>query len=407
MRVLMLGLGHQRDVPGGANRYMTQLADELAQRGHEIHCLVGDCTDRLPAREQIGRVTVHRFVASGGFFGVLWNGWKAAWQLARTESFDLVNSHFAFYAAGARLVPALARLPWETTFHGPWADESAVEDPRASCIGIWVKGRIEAWIYRRSHRCDTKSRAFAEILIGRYAIDRSCVEVIPAFLDTRESVPAVDPAVCRSRLGLSGAVPLWISVRRLTRRMGLDRLIRVFGELIRQGFAGHLVIVGAGDQRPDLETLIQALGATDRIRLAGLVSEETLADYYGAADLHIVPTIALEGFGLIAIESLARGLPVLATPVGGLVEVLAPLDPACLTADASDAALLAALQEAIDGRRRLPAATRCRDHAVERYDAEVVVPRVEALFRQVIEARSSAGRSSLATRQGGGGRVRD
>ncbi len=79
---------------------------------------------------------------------------------------------------------------------------------------------------------------------------------------------------------------------------------------------------------------------TDRVRLLGFVPEEQLPSYYQAADLILVPTLELEGFGLVTVEALACGTPVLGTPVGALPEVLTRVDPG-LVAEGSDAASLA------------------------------------------------------------------
>ncbi len=101
-----------------------------------------------------------------------------------------------------------------------------------------------------------------------------------------------------------------------------------------------VLIGGEGPLRPMLERLIKDLRLTHRIRLLGFVPEEQLPSYYQAADLVLVPTSALEGFGLVTVEALACGTPVLGTPVAALPEVLTRVDPG-LVAEGSDAASLA------------------------------------------------------------------
>jgi glycosyltransferase involved in cell wall biosynthesis len=81
-----------------------------------------------------------------------------------------------------------------------------------------------------------------------------------------------------------------------------------------------------------LERLVRDLDLKHAVTLAGFLPEEQLADYYRAADLFVLPTASLEGFGLVTVDALACGTPVLGTPVGATAEILEPLDARLLTA---------------------------------------------------------------------------
>jgi glycosyltransferase involved in cell wall biosynthesis len=83
--------------------------------------------------------------------------------------------------------------------------------------------------------------------------------------------------------------------------------------------------------RPALLGRIGQLCLTDRVQLLGFVPEKQLCRYYQCADLVIMPTSELEGFGLVTVEALAAGAPVLGTPVGALPEVLRRIDPFLVT----------------------------------------------------------------------------
>ena len=101
----------------------------------------------------------------------------------------------------------------------------------------------------------------------------------------------------------------------------------------------------------------------DSVRFLGLVPESALPLAYRAADLSVVPSVALEGFGLIVPESLAAGTPVLVTPVGGLPEVVDGLAGALVLRDASSAAIADGLAEALTDARPLPSAAQCASSA--------------------------------------------
>jgi glycosyltransferase involved in cell wall biosynthesis len=133
--------------------------------------------------------------------------------------------------------------------------------------------------------------------------------------------------------------------------MGLEHLIAAMQELGEDGRDCLLLIGGEGPLRSTLERQIREQGLADRVTLLGFILEENLPKYYQAADLVLMPTYELEGFGLVTVEALACGTPVLGTPVAAIPEVLARLDPE-LVAEGTDSRSLAAAMRNILRRFR-------------------------------------------------------
>ena len=238
---------------------------------------------------------------------------------------DIVDAHFALYAAPALLTGALAGRPLVVHFHGPWADESAaVGQPGAA---VRVKRRLERMVYRRADRVVVLSHAFKRLLVERYGIAPWAIEVIRPAVDLDRFTPPPAGADPREALGLPAEGPVVVTVRRLVPRMGLDMLLRAWSQVDR----GTLVVVGDGPERNALESQARATGLTERVRFTGHVSENDLLAYYQAADLCVLPSLALEGFGLVVLEALASGTPVMASDAGGLPEALAGLGPGLVT----------------------------------------------------------------------------
>jgi len=122
-------------------------------------------------------------------------------------------------------------------------------------------------------------------------------------------------------------------------------------------------------------------GVADTVCLIGFVAEEDLPLAYAAADVSVLPSVALEGFGLTIVESLAAGTPAVATPVGGMPEVLGPLQPSLLTQDATPAALASKLGAVLGGRCSVPDPVSCREYAM-RFDWSAVFPRILHVWRE-------------------------
>jgi glycosyltransferase involved in cell wall biosynthesis len=114
------------------------------------------------------------------------------------------------------------------------------------------------------------------------------------------------------------------------------------------------------------------------------VSEIDLPLAYRAADITVVPSQSLEGFGLVTLESLASGTPALVTPIGGLPEVIQPLAPQCIFAESSTSAMASLLREVLRGSVQLPSEGDCRRYASENYAWPRVAERVRTIYDEAI-----------------------
>jgi len=184
--------------------------------------------------------------------------------------------------------------------------------------------------------------------------------------------------------------PAFLTVRRLAERMGHAPMLRAFASVAARHPGAYLYVAGDGPLRGRLERLAARLGLTDRVTFLGYVPDAELPGVYASADVFVLPTVELEGFGLATLEALASGLPVVATPVGGTVEVLAGLgdetmpDPTLV--EAADAEAIAggmAAWAGLSAADRAAAGRACRRHASGRYPWERTVDGLLSVYRGV------------------------
>jgi glycosyltransferase involved in cell wall biosynthesis len=278
----------------------------------------------------------------------------------------LLVSHFALYTFPLGWIRGgLLRRPLVIHFQGPWALEGSAE--RGSRLSAIAKHAVERSVYDHGATFIVLSDAFGRLLAERYAVPRDRIRVVPGGVDVDRFADVPSQADARRALGWPADRPIVVAVRRLVQRMGLDTLLEATTSIRRAIPSALIMICGAGYLRADLERGIAARGLTDCVRLIGFVPDNMLPLAYRAANLSVVPSVALEGFGLVAAESLAAGTPVLVTPIGGLPEVVAGLAPECVLAGTSADDLADGIIGGLTGRIALPGADACQKFARERY----------------------------------------
>jgi glycosyltransferase involved in cell wall biosynthesis len=373
VRTLQVGMVWFPERPGGLNRVYYELARHLPDAGVEVRGLVAGTT--AVSAESAG--TIEGFAPhSRGLTPRLVALFRRGRALVRSDRQRLVVSHFALYTYP--LLGALGKRPLVVHFQGPWGLEGRAE--RQGGIAVAAKTAVERAVYRRASAFVVLSTPFGRILEERFGVPHERIHVIPGGVDVdRFNIPE-SREVCRERLGWPADRKIVLAVRRLTRRMGLDVLIESVARLRERVPSVLVLIAGRGAIAAELEDRIRRLGLQDNVCLVGFVADELLPHAYRAADLSVVPSVALEGFGLIVAESFAAGTPCLVTPVGGLPEAVQGLSPHLVLAGASSAVIADGLADALTGVLPLPSAAECLAFAREHYDWPVIAARVREVY---------------------------
>ena len=126
----------------------------------------------------------------------------------------------------------------------------------------------------------------------------------------------------REKLGISKDACVVLTVRRLVYKNGIDTLIESANIAIKKNPRLVFVAVGKGPDFEEVKERIAQLGMQKNFRLVGFVADKDLASYYNVADFFVLPSKSGEGLPLVGLEAMACGLPVIATNVGGISEVL-------------------------------------------------------------------------------------
>jgi len=378
VRTLQVGMEWFPERSSGLNRVYYELTRHLPDAGVEVHGLVAGTSD--VARESKG-TTEGFFPHSQALVPRMVALYRRGRALVRSDPRRLVVSHFALYAFP--ILGALGRRPLVVHFQGPWGLEGAAE--RQNALVVAAKTAVERAVYHRATALIVLSTPFGRILEEHFGVPRERIHVIPGGADVARFAIAESRRACRERLGWPADRKIVLAVRRLSRRMGLDHLIEAVPRLCERVPDALVLIAGRGTMAGELERRIRQLGVQDHVRLVGFVPDDVLPHAYRAADLGIVPSVTLEGFGLIVAESLSAGTPCLVTPVGGLPEAVRGLSARLILSGTGPAVLADGIADALTGVTPLPSAAECLAFARANYDWPVIAERIREVYARALE----------------------
>ncbi|MDO9542469.1 MAG: glycosyltransferase family 4 protein, partial [Kiritimatiellia bacterium] len=325
---------------GGAARILGEQAIGLKKRGHNVGLLVrappGDSQPQIvfngipEFRYGVCRKSALAFVLSSIIQSI------RVFDHMEKHLFhpDVVVIHQSLAGFGALLFRRKRVPAWVYNCHSLAHEEYLSRNTPKN--GLWpgflyflhakMRFWIERWTIRRSSSITVESQFMKERVISNHRIPQERIHVVPAAADITRFKPCPDKKSLRVQMRLPGDRVILFTVRNLVPRMGLENLIKAVAEI--EKMHPHLLVIigGAGPLRQSLEQLIGTLKLESKVILKGFIPENDLAAWYQCADLVVMPTYALEGFGLVTVEALACGTPVLGTPVGATPEILGQID---------------------------------------------------------------------------------
>lgn len=313
---------------GGMNVYVRQLAAALGEMGMKIDIFTRQHLDVVNRVETIGpNVRVIHLKAGepdahlGDLYALLPDFLEQLNDFREEEGleYDVVHSHYWLSAWVGRELSQAINVPHVVTFH----TLSLIKmQSRAGEIEQTERPVVEAEVMATADRIIAFSPHERDAMARLYGADARKVSLVPCGVDLEVFRP-LDHKSVRSRLGLNGEKIL-LYVGRVEPIKGLDLLVETAAQMdFSEGV--RMMVVGAdvnGDREMDrVKQLAKERDLEDKIDFVGQVDHDDLPLYYNAADVCVVPSY-YESFGLVALESMACGTPVVATRVGGLSTII-------------------------------------------------------------------------------------
>ncbi|WP_052669737.1 glycosyltransferase family 4 protein [Nitriliruptor alkaliphilus] len=356
-------------VPGGVQAHVTALAAALRRDQHEV-VVIG------PGDARAGR-TGELTVGVGRPFAVPFNGSVAPialWPLAARSTRraiaavepDVIHVHEPLVPWVGLAAATTSSAPVIGTFHA-WSDSSRLyrtARPVARRIAEGLAVRLAV------------SEAAAGYHAGALGLPTSRFRLVPngvdvaRFADAEPFADLVDPAR-----------PALLFVGRLERRKGLEPLVRAFTRLKTDRPELRLIVVGDGPERERCEGLLPA-GLRSDVRFLGRVDHDDLPRYYASCDLAIQPSLGGESFGIVLLEAMAAGKPLVASDIPGYRTVASDGRQGRLVAPNDPAALATAIGALLDNPALRTAMADDGRRTVAEYDWSRVAARVADVYRE-------------------------
>ena len=383
MRILTVADFFYPDVVGGSAVMSYQIMRELTRRGHEISVLTRQSEKAMLTQSTPG-IQIHRYPFSTQQICYPLNVFRAEKTiraLLAEKPYDLINAHHA--SSGLAAAAFSRSYPFVFFFHGPWHKEAMSNDGSLKVMRpkFLIRKNIDRCILKRCTAVVGLSDYMLQEASEIHALTRRKFHKIPSGVDVDRFKPANRREDIRKKLSLPVDQVILLTVRRLAPRMGLENLIRAMAIVETMRNDVMLVIGGRGELQDQLNRLIVELGVK-RTLLVGYIDDHDLSGYYQASDLFIMPSVALEGFGLSTLEALACGIPVLGTPTGGTPEILKEVLPDFILPGIEPQDIADGILRQIPHLQDVKLKTRVRRFA-ERFSWERITDSVETLFQEL------------------------
>jgi glycosyltransferase involved in cell wall biosynthesis len=294
--------------------------------------------------------------------------------------YDLVHAHWPFPAAALALIPAtIRRKPLVTTSHGAYVD--SYQD-RAGIIKWWIRLAL-----RKSRYVIAVGEEHRQTVMRISGVPYERTRVIDMGIWQEEPPPS--QAEARQRLDIDPAQPIILYIGDLLHHKGPDIPVQAAARLRDKGRSFSLLVGGQGPEAENLRRQIDALGLADICRLLGPIPADDVFTWFAAADICVVPSRS-EAFGLVAVEAMYAGAPVIAADVGGLRQTVRHGENGFLFPREDDAALANRLAELLDDPGLRQQFAQAGRQIAALYDMRKRAESVADLYRQCIDEDKSA-----------------
>lgn len=389
-----------KEEAGGQNVYVRQVGEALAKLGRQV-----DMFTRKASTQQ-ARIVEHspncrtirltagpeEFVPRDNIFGYASDFVKEflKFQQQSGVQYSLVHTNYWISSWVGMELKKIQNTKQVHTYHSL----GAVKYKSVTTVPLIASTRlsVEKAVLETAERIVATSPQEKEHMRSLVST-KGNIDIIPCGTDIQR-FGAIDGQVARQQLGIAPETKVVFYVGRFDQRKGIETLVRAVGRSQLRGQADLKLIIGGGSrpgqsdgrERDRIEGIVAELGMSDFTIFPGRLGDDTLPVYYAAADVCVVPS-HYEPFGLVAIEAMASGTPVVASDVGGLQFTVVPEETGLLAPCKDDAAFAVAIDRILsDAEYRNKLGKEARKRVETMFSWAGVAQQLSDLYTHILEA---------------------
>jgi len=394
VRVLILSWEFPPLTIGGLGRHVYELSRALAALGAEVHVatLGGNL---LPERQLIDGVIVHRTpvhnMPGDSFMDWVFQLNIQLYELGRQiwlrRPFHIIHGHDWLVSEACRMLAQRFSLPILATIH-------ATEHGRNNGIHNEVQKAIdekEREFMALAHKIIVCSEAMRREMQVVFGISAEKVAVIPNGVDIASLAPYADPPAFP--LPQSGKVVAFIG--RLVREKGVHLLVEAAGELAGEGADISFILAGRGPMLDELQHRGRELGIADRLYFPGFVDDRGRNAILASADVAVFPSL-YEPFGIVALEAMAAGTPVIVSDTGGLAEIVTHEVDGLKVYPGDLSGLVQSIKRALSDPEMEAMAKRAREKTARQYSWPPIARQTLTVYKELAESHAQSRKKPVA-----------
>ena len=276
------------------------MAEYLAQRGHEVH-VITSLDEGLPEESYEKGFYIHRLPRTKIRFAGAFIFWADIVRVIEKISPDIVHAQSLGTGVPALVSKKLLKIPYVV-----WGQGSDVYLPD------WFTKLTSKTIIKNAGSAIALTEDMKRAMQAMYDRD---IAIVPNGIDLKEYISELPVQ------NVEGAEKRILFVGRLHPVKGVQYLLQAMQMVHEEVPGAKLILVGDGEERESLEKLTDSLGIRECVEFVGGVPHEKIPDYMHHADVFVLPSLS-EGFGIVNLEAMACGLPIVATRVGGIPDII-------------------------------------------------------------------------------------
>lgn len=323
MKILMLSWEYPPRIIGGISRVVYDLAQNLGKCGNDVHVLTcwepGTKEYELDNYVNVHRVHVYNNPSTNFVEWVMQLNFamiEFAIKLLKNNEFDIIHAHDWLVAYASKVLKYSYDIPLITTIH-------ATEYGRNNGIYTDIQrtiNNIETWLVHESNRIIVNSNYMKDELVSIYNVDSNKISIISNGVDLNKFDNIYYDSNFKKRYAAQNEKIVFF-VGRLVNEKGVQILLNAIPKILSNYRDVKFVIAGKGPCLNNLIEICQKLNIKDKVYITGFVSEEVLLKLYKCSDIAVFPS-TYEPFGIVALEGMVAGIPVVVSDTGGLNEIV-------------------------------------------------------------------------------------